>query len=149
VATVGSIAVAPGAVSVIPSQARLALDMRAIASDSLSRLESEIRARAAEIAARRRVTITVRLVRGGEPVALDPGLAQAALAAAELLKVAVVQTWSGAGHDAQHLAALMPTLLLFVPLEGGESHTPQEDASRADILNAALIACAALGTFNP
>jgi hydantoinase/carbamoylase family amidase len=149
VATVGSIAVAPGAVSVIPSDARLALDVRAIASDSLARLDAEIRSRAAEIAARRQVTITVRLVRGGEPVALDPGLAQVALASAQQHGIAAVETWSGAGHDAQHLAALMPTLLLFVPLEGGESHTPQEGASQPGILNAALIACAALGTFRP
>ncbi|MGZ4173330.1 MAG: diaminopropionate ammonia-lyase, partial [Solirubrobacteraceae bacterium] len=46
---------------------------------------------------------------------------------------AAVPTWSGAGHDTQHLAALTPTLLVFVPLEGGESHTPQQGAADRDI----------------
>ena len=30
---------------------------------------------------------------------------------------AATETWSGSGHDAQHLAALFGTLLVFVPLE--------------------------------
>ena len=54
--------------------------------------------------------------------------------------IAAEPTWSGAGHDAQHLAALVPTLLLFVPLRGGESHTPFEDADPAQIEAATLLA---------
>jgi hypothetical protein len=34
----------------------------------------------------------------------------------------------------------MPALLLFVPLQGGESHTPFEEADATDISHAALIA---------
>jgi len=55
------------------------------------------------------------------------------------------ETWSGAGHDAQHLSTLTPTLLVFVPLEGGESHTPGEGADEQDIINAARITGAVLG----
>ena len=58
-----------------------------------------------------------------------PHLAARALAAAIKLGIPAGETWSGAGHDAQHLAGLLPTLLVFVPLHGGESHTPQEGAS--------------------
>jgi hypothetical protein len=35
---------------------------------------------------------------------------------------------------------LTPTLLLFVPLHGGESHTPHEGADPAEIEQATLIA---------
>jgi acetylornithine deacetylase/succinyl-diaminopimelate desuccinylase-like protein len=82
----------------------------------------------------------VSLVRDGEPVALNRVLAQAALDAAGRLGLDATETWSGAGHDAQHLAALMPTLLLFVPLHGGESHTPQEGASMDEIVQTADLA---------
>jgi N-carbamoyl-L-amino-acid hydrolase len=147
VATVGTLVVSPGAVSVIPGRARLGIDVRGIDSESLRRLDATIRTRVAEIAQRRGVTADLQLVRAGEPVGLDPGLSALALATAQRLGIPARETWSGAGHDAQHLAALMPTLLLFVPLEGGESHTPREGASQPGILNAALIACEALRTY--
>jgi beta-ureidopropionase / N-carbamoyl-L-amino-acid hydrolase len=50
-----------------------------------------------------------------------------------------VTTYSGAGHDAGHLAAHVPAALLFVPLAGGQSHTPQEAADDADVGEAAQV----------
>ncbi|MGI8506033.1 MAG: hydantoinase/carbamoylase family amidase [Solirubrobacteraceae bacterium] len=140
VATVGTIGVQPGAVSVIPARARLSIDARAISTESLDRLEQAIRERSAAIAAHRGVDVDLQLVRAGEPVELDRPLADAALQAARRLGIPATETWSGSGHDAQHLAALMPTLLLFVPLHGGESHTPQEGAAMDEIVAAATVA---------
>src|SRR6202000_2918107 len=56
VATVGTLTVEPGAVSVIPGRVRMAVDMRGIDSESLARAESAIRAAVDDIAARRDVT---------------------------------------------------------------------------------------------
>jgi hydantoinase/carbamoylase family amidase len=140
VATVGALAVAPGSVSVIPARARLAVDVRAIDAASLERLDHAIRRLTGEVAARRGVAATVDLVRDGEPVALDAGLANVALEAAARRGVAAVETWSGAGHDGQHIASLVPALLIFVPLHGGESHTPAEGADGAEIADAAALA---------
>lgn len=145
VATVGTIAIAPGALSVVPGEARLGIDVRGTDSTSLAGVDAAIRAAVTEIAGRRGVTAELELVRAGEPVALDPRLSAAALAAAHRLGIPAGETWSGAGHDAQHLATLMPTLLLFVPLHGGESHTPQESAEMGEILQAAELATAVLG----
>jgi hydantoinase/carbamoylase family amidase len=145
VATVGTISVLPGAVSVIAGEARLGLEVRGISVDSVDRLDGAIRAAADQIAARRGVGAELRLVRDGRPVALDPKLARAALSEAGRLGIAAAETWSGAGHDAQHLAAVMPSLLLFVPLHGGESHTPQEGADMDEIVEAARLAAVVLG----
>src|SRR6185437_12788637 len=123
VATVGTLAVEPGAVSVIPGRVRLAIDVRGIASESLARVESSIRSAVDEVATRRGVTAQLELVRAGEPVTMDPALVAAALREARARGIPATETWSGAGHDAQHLTALAPALLLFVPLHGGESHT--------------------------
>jgi N-carbamoyl-L-amino-acid hydrolase len=139
VATVGALTVAPGAVSVIPSIARLGVDMRGIDSASLHRLEDELRARVAEIAAARGVTAELRLTRAGEPTELDASLVAAALAAADRLGISAGETWSGAGHDAQHLNALTAALLVFVPLRGGESHTPHERADPDEIIQASRL----------
>ena len=50
-----------------------------------------------------------------------------------------LRTYSGAGHDAGHLAALVPAVLLFVPLAGGQGHTPHEAADAGDVLAAARV----------
>ncbi len=145
VATVGTLAVEPGAVSVIPGRTRLAIDVRGIASESLARVEAAIRAAVSEIAIRRGVTAELELVRAGEPVRMDPHLVQAALQAAREHGIPATETWSGAGHDAQHVTALAPALLLFVPLHGGESHTPQEGADMDEIVQAARVVVSVLG----
>jgi hydantoinase/carbamoylase family amidase len=145
VATVGTLHVSPGAVSVIPGRVQLAIDARAIEAESLARVESAIRAAVAEIAARRSVTAETELVRAGDPVTMDPALVAAALRAARNLGISAAETWSGAGHDAQHLTALAPALLLFVPLHGGESHTPEEGADMDEVVQAAKVMAAVLG----
>jgi hydantoinase/carbamoylase family amidase len=144
VATVGRLAVAPGAISVIPERTTLLVDVRAVAKESLDRLQAGIESRAAEIAAARGLDLTVSQLRAGDPVTLDRDLADRALRAAGDLGVPATETWSGAGHDAQHLATLLPTLLVFVPLHGGESHTAQEGADMDEILAAAAVVAAAL-----
>jgi N-carbamoyl-L-amino-acid hydrolase len=40
---------------------------------------------------------------------------------------------SGAGHDAQMLARLCPTGMVFVPSKGGISHNPAEDTEPEDL----------------
>jgi hydantoinase/carbamoylase family amidase len=144
VATVGTITVSPGALSVIPGRANLGIDVRGISSDSLACLDAAIRAAIADIAQRRRVSAEVELLRAGEPVVMDPLLADAALAAARDLGIPARQTWSGAGHDAQHLTAIAPALLLFVPLHGGMSPTPQESANMDEIVQAANVMASVL-----
>jgi hydantoinase/carbamoylase family amidase len=146
VATVGTLTVSPGAVSVIPSEARLGIDMRAVEADPLDRLEAAIREAVTGISELRGVQARTTLTRGGTPAALDPILAERALAAAAARGIAAAETWSGAGHDVQHLAAFAPALLAFVPLRGGQSHTPQEGADMTDILGAADVVAAVMRT---
>jgi N-carbamoyl-L-amino-acid hydrolase len=55
---------------------------------------------------------------------------------------------SGAGHDAQFLAPIMPTGMLFIPSIGGISHSLVEDTAETDIVAGcealALVAAALL-----
>ncbi len=140
VATVGALTVSPGAVSIIPGEVRLEIDARAIDGASLDRLSAAVVTAASQIGTRRELSVELTLVRDGSPVEMDEALVQAALAEARRLGVPAQRTWSGAGHDAQHLSALAPTLLLFVPLHDGESHTPAEGADLGECLDAAQIA---------
>ncbi len=46
---------------------------------------------------------------------------------------------SGAGHDAQHLARLCPSGMIFVPSVGGVSHAPKEFTKPQDVVNGANV----------
>jgi hydantoinase/carbamoylase family amidase len=144
VATVGTLSVAPGAISVIPGAVGVGVDLRAIDAGSLDRLEGAVRAATARIAARRSVEADTALTRAGAPVELDPKLVRAAVEQAAQLGLPATTTWSGAGHDAQHVNALAPALLVFTPLHGGQSHTPQEGAEIGEIMQAAELVAAVL-----
>jgi N-carbamoyl-L-amino-acid hydrolase len=139
VATVGRLAVEPGVVSIIPARATAALEVRGIDRDAIAAVEAALERASDDVATRRGVRISRRLVRGGEPVTLDSELVWRALEAAARRGLRAVRTYSGAGHDAGHLAARVPAGLLFVPLAGGQSHTPQEAADDADVLGAARV----------
>jgi N-carbamoyl-L-amino-acid hydrolase len=140
VGTVGTLRVEPGAVSVIPGLAVLGVEVRSTEADALRAVGDAFAAACGRVEARRGVSVERRLVRGGDPVELDTGLVETAMAAAARHGAVAVRTYSGAGHDAQHIAAHVPTALLFVPLAGGESHTPAEDARADDVALAAEVA---------
>jgi hydantoinase/carbamoylase family amidase len=139
VATVGRLQVEPGAVSIIPARATAALEVRGIEADAIAAVEGALDAAIADVERRRGVRVARRLLRGGDPIALDDALARRALDAAHARRLTAVRTYSGAGHDAGHLAAKVPAGLLFVPLAGGQSHTPHEAADDADVLAAARV----------
>src|SRR3954449_5025639 len=139
VATVGRLTVEPGAVSIIPARATAALEVRGIEADAIAAVEGALDAAIAEVERRRGVRVARRLLRGGAPIALDDALTRRALDAAHARGLAAVRTYSGAGHDAGHLAAKVPAGLLFVPLPGGQSPTPYEAADDADVRAAARV----------
>ncbi len=79
-------------------------------------------------------------MRAGEPVELDRGLANAALEAAQARGIAGrPRPGRARGTTPSTSRRCSPTLLLFVPLEGGESHTPDEGADASDIEHASLV----------
>ena len=78
VATVGTLSVSPGAVSIVPGTVRLGIDVRAIDAASLDRVSAAVSQAAAAIAARRSVDVALTLVRDGAPVEMDAGLISAA-----------------------------------------------------------------------
>ncbi|NIO11190.1 MAG: M20/M25/M40 family metallo-hydrolase, partial [Deltaproteobacteria bacterium] len=46
---------------------------------------------------------------------------------------------SGAGHDAQNMARIAPTGMIFVPSVGGVSHSPKEFTRTEDMAKGANV----------
>lgn len=131
VATVGQLAVEPGAANVIPARVTLTVDARAPDGPRLDELLAAIG-----------LEPTLRV----EPVAMDGALRGILRGEAGRLGVAAPELPSGAGHDAGILAAAgVPSALLFVrSLAGGVSHAPEEDSAPEDVALAVDVLAGAL-----
>jgi hydantoinase/carbamoylase family amidase len=133
VGTVGKMAVAPGAVNVIPQDVAFTVDVRS-GDDALRRTAiAAVRAGLAAIAARRRVKVAVADLFAADAAPCDPAL-QAALAQAVAAHgIPVRHLPSGAGHDAMEFPAVAPTAMLFVRCgNNGISHHPDETMTAED-----------------
>jgi N-carbamoyl-L-amino-acid hydrolase len=76
-----------------------------------------------------------------------PEVVDAVERAARALGCAHRRILSGAGHDAQYMAAIAPTGMIFVPSRGGRSHCEEEFTPMDDIehgANTLLLAAAEL-----
>jgi beta-ureidopropionase / N-carbamoyl-L-amino-acid hydrolase len=137
VGTVGAIEVERPAFNVIAGRVHVMLELRAPDAEQLDALEAAVLA-----AARREATpagVQIHTVGSWEPVALDPRIQQVMTDAAQGLDLSTLRLASGAGHDAQALAAITPTGMIFVPSVGGTSHDPAEATHWRDCVNGANV----------
>lgn len=132
VATVGRLAVEPGAVNVIPGRVGFTLDARGPDDGERQRMLAAILGQCEAIARRRGVALTVEPFFDSDACPCDPAIQEALLDAVGRLQQPRRSLPSGAGHDAMAMAALCPVGMLFVRCRGGISHNPAEDMTEAD-----------------
>jgi N-carbamoyl-L-amino-acid hydrolase len=140
VATVGRIRAEPGAPNVIPGKVVLSLEIRDLAADKMAAVYDAVRAEADRIAQARQTPFTfTQLKVSSEPAPTDQRLQRIIAKAADSLKLTNKVMPSGAGHDAQEIAHIAPTGMIFVPSVGGVSHSPKEFTSQQDMANGANV----------
>jgi N-carbamoyl-L-amino-acid hydrolase len=138
--TTGRITLDPGAPSIIPGAAEMLFQIRDDDSRVIERLEELLRSMAADVTAQGRCSVAVERLRTGAPAIMDAAFQQAIEAAsATFAGGRSVRMPSGAGHDAQILATIMPAGMLFVPSIGGISHHWSENTADADIVTGAEV----------
>jgi N-carbamoyl-L-amino-acid hydrolase len=138
--TTGQIALDPGAPSIIPGRAEMLFQIRDDDPPVIDRLENKLGSMAAEVTARGRCSAAVERIRTGAPALMDTKFQEAIEAASQLFAPGKsARMPSGAGHDAQVLATIMPAGMLFVPSIGGISHHFTENTDDADIVTGAEV----------
>ena len=138
--TTGRITLDPGAPSIIPGRAEMLFQVRDDDPEVIERLENVLRSMASEVSAEGRCSVGVERLRTGAPAAMDPRFQHAIEAASSIFAGGrSIRMPSGAGHDAQVLATIMPAGMLFVPSIGGISHHWTEDTAEADIVTGAQV----------
>jgi N-carbamoyl-L-amino-acid hydrolase len=138
-ATTGSLRLEPDVINVIPRTATFTVDLRDPDEQRLRAAEQRLADFLSALSEREGVKIdTERLVRF-EPVVFDARLAARIEAAAVRRGLSHRRMTSGAGHDAQMMARIAPSAMIFVPSRGGISHNPQEHTDDAQLILGAQV----------
>lgn len=133
VATVGSLRLDPDVINVIAGEVRLTVDLRNTDEERLREAERLLRTRVGELAAAEGCEVGWKRLARFEPVTFDPGIVALVEQTATRLGHPVRRLPSGAGHDAQMMARVCPTGMIFVPSHRGVSHNPAEHTDDADL----------------
>ena len=139
VCTVGKIDLHPNLTNVVASRATLTLDVRNTDETILQKAEAEIAVFCTALAEREQVTITRRVLVRFEPVIFHDRVIDMVESAARNRGNSVQRMPSGAGHDAQMLARMCPSGMIFVPSHKGLSHNVNEHTDEADLVAGANI----------
>ena len=144
--TIGHVAVAPNASSIVPGQVRFSMQWRDGDKDRLGRMQAIIEETLNEVATEMNLGVEIEPSLTLEPTPMDATLRARLEAGAE---VVAPGRWrrmpSGALHDATNVARLMPVAMLFVPSIDGISHAFEEDTNEADLVVGLRVLAQALG----
>jgi N-carbamoyl-L-amino-acid hydrolase len=135
--TVGRLIVAPNAPSVVPGYAMFAIDFRHPDDVMLSKLGDRIEGICEQH--RRGCSVTVTPLHRTRPVTFAGVVPDTIQRVTERLGLPYAHMLSGAGHDAENLAKICPTGMIFVPCERGISHNEHENAKPSDLAAGARV----------
>ena len=139
VGTVGSIRLHPSLVNVVAARAVVTVDLRNTDEQALQEAERRLAAELNRIAEAEGVTVTTRSTARFEPVTFDPEVVDLVASTAANMGLSVRRMPSGAGHDAQMMARVCPTGMVFVPSVKGISHNPAEHTEPEDLVAGANV----------
>ena len=139
VCTVGKIDLHPNLINVIPARATVTLDVRNTDEDTLRDAEHLIDTFCFQIEQDEGVSISKRQLARFEPVEFDERVIEIVERRAREVDPRVRRMPSGAGHDAQMLARVCPTAMIFVPSKDGISHNPREHTEADQLIEGANV----------
>ncbi len=124
--TVGTIKLHPSSRNVIPGRVFMTGDLRHPEDAVIAEMEAQLRAKAIAVAERRGLTITVELFWKADATPFDARIQDIFRTAARQAEIPFQDVVSGAGHDAQCMAKIVPTGMVFIPCLDGISHNEAE-----------------------
>ncbi len=135
-ATIGHIATSPGLPSVVPDQAELTVDLRNPDDEHMAAAERELAAfleMLPDLQPAPGLGVETERMARTRQVPFDEGIQDTIAAAAADAGHETIRLMSGAGHDAQEMAAICPTAMIFVRGQyDGISHNPREFSTPED-----------------
>jgi len=133
VTTVGNLTVSPNIVNAIPGKVTLSIDMRDPRDATLDRALPILDRVVREACEREGVTYALEHYWRVPSTPFHREVVEAIEKAARATGAGYRRILSGAGHDAQYMAAIAPTGMVFVPSRDGRSHCEEEFTPMDDI----------------
>jgi len=147
-ATAGLMEVKPNLINVIPGEARMTVDFRCPDKKVLGSVEQELLDFAVEAASAENCSLENKILTAVDPVQFEEKLVREIECCAASLGYSVKRMISGAGHDAQLLAGIVPAAMIFIQSKNGISHSvdeysnPEDCVAGANVLLNAVISIA-------
>lgn len=139
VATVGRIELHPNVPNSIPGRVEMSLDLRDLSNDRLDQLLAEIQQAIEAIAAETGTRISISQRLHNDPAPANSHIQNAIAQVCEDLQLSCCALPSRASHDAQEMSRITDMGMIFVPSEGGISHSEAEYTSPMDCTNGANV----------
>jgi len=131
--TIGKVFVFPGAFSIVPGRSDFSLDFRSTSKDTLEAMANSLLEMAKEVAATRGLEFSYKIIDTTEPTPVADRITDLLSEECRKLKYSTLTLPSGAGHDAQILAEVTDSGMIFIPCEDGISHSPEENIQWEDL----------------
>jgi hydantoinase/carbamoylase family amidase len=145
VCTVGQVSSHPGARNVIPGEVRFSIDFRDV--EGLDSKWSQVEPLVRAIASSRHLAIELHPLSSSEPVTLSHTIQDLLVQVCGRRGLSCMRMPSGAVHDAQVMAPLTDTGMIFIPSRGGRSHCPEEYSAPAHVEQGANVLLDAVMTL--
>ncbi|WP_059173892.1 allantoate deiminase [Bacillus sp. FJAT-27445] len=133
VATVGKIEVQPNIVNVVPGKAIFTIDVRHTDKEAIVSFTEKMTGMMNDISKEHGVETAIDMWMDADPVPMDQTVVKLIEKQCKENGLNYKLMHSGAGHDSQIFAPVVPTAMLFVPSLKGISHNPAEFTEPADL----------------
>lgn len=137
--TVGTVSFEPNAINIVPEQATFTLDLRSVNYEALKQGQIDIDQKIKAVTDAAGLTLEREEMVRFAPVQFNEEVVALVADEARALGLSVKQMPSGAGHDAQMMASVCPSAMIFVPSVEGISHNVKEYTAPTDLENGANV----------
>ncbi len=135
VVTVGKMVVRPGAPNIIPGKVEMGIDIRDSNKGNMEKLKDEVITAINSLECEYGIKTTIDIPFNYPPCSCSREVVDAIGQAALATRTKAKRMNSGAVHDAQNIAKMLKTAMIFVPSVNGISHSPLEWTNWKDVEN--------------
>lgn len=139
VGTIGQVQVYPNAINIVPSRVDFIVELRSTDVEQLHACAKRYHQQLAVRMAQRHIVLSVDNVLDQAPEVLSPTVSNLLEQQVRTHHLTPLTVASWAGHDATHMARVVPTGMLFIRSIHGKSHCPDEYSRLEDLVVAADI----------
>ena len=139
VATVGRMELHPNVPNSIPGRVEMSLDLRDLSDDRLDELYTQIEQAINQVAIATDTRIRITQHLDNEPAPANSHIQTAIAQVCDDLNLSHCNLPSRASHDAQEISRITDMGMIFVPSEGGISHSETEYTTPEDCANGATV----------